>query len=100
MRLEHFFDGVVPTRRVEPWRGKINLSWFLDCSLTVPLQIIRFEMSPLVDDAVNDESVAHHFVHDAIGIHADLAHVVFANFRNDPAEMWQLNSVLTSSAIS
>lgn len=51
------------------------------------LQVFRFEMPSFMDDAVNGEGVAHDFIHDAIGIHADLAHVLFADFRGDSSDM-------------
>ncbi len=47
-------------------------------------------MSSLVDDTVNEDGVGGYFVHDAVGIHADLAHVFFTDFRHDSAEARQV----------
>lgn len=43
-------------------------------------------MPPIVNDAVNVNGFADQFIHNAVGIHADLPHCIFADFRYHPAE--------------
>lgn len=47
-------------------------------------------MSAFMNDAVNVNLIADQLIHDAIRIHADLAHVLFADLGQHATDAWQI----------
>jgi len=62
-------------------------------------QIRRFEMPSLVEDAVDVEGLADQLVEDAVGIQADLAHVLLADFRHSAADAGCLAQSMGSESL-
>lgn len=47
-------------------------------------------MSAFMNDAMHMNGIANQLIHDAIRIHADLAHVLFANLRHHATDARQV----------
>ena len=54
------------------------------------MQVFRFKMSSLVNDAVYINCIVHEFIHDSIGVHAKFSDIFFTDFLHYFTEAWQL----------